>query len=103
MTLAADVARAYSDLGQAHISNTVPAKQEEHYHLLFSAIDDLSPQQWSALGLYFCRKAAEWDAGLRGKVRAIEIAIFVQAVDERWSPDLAPTQQRTLPCDVADR
>ena len=69
----------------------------------FSRFDDLSPQQWSALGLYFCRKAAEWDAGLRGKVRAIEIAIFVQAVDERWSPDLAPTQQRTLPCGVADR
>jgi HTTM domain len=69
----------------------------------FSRFDDLSPQQWSALGRYFCRKAAEWDAGLRGKVRAIEIAIFVQAVDERWSPDLAPTQQRTLPCGVADR
>jgi HTTM domain len=69
----------------------------------FSRFDDLSPQQWSALGRYFCGKAAKWDAGLRGKVRAIEIAIFVQAVDERWSPDLAPTQQRTLPCGVADR
>ena len=33
----------------------------------FSRFDDLSPQQWSALGLYFCRKAAEWDAGLRGR------------------------------------
>jgi hypothetical protein len=69
----------------------------------FSRFDDLSPQQWSALGLYFCRKAAEWDAGLRGKVRAIEIATFAQSVDERWSPDLAPAQQRTLSCGAADR
>jgi hypothetical protein len=69
----------------------------------FSRFDDLSPQQWSAVGQYFCRKAGEWDAGLRGKVRAVEIAIFVQPVDARWSADVAPSQQRTLPCDAADR
>jgi len=64
----------------------------------FSRFDDLTPEQWSAFGLYLCRKAQERIAFAQAQVHAVEITVFVQSVSDAWTADLAPTNRHVHVC-----